>query len=47
MLGAWRRKPVCHTGAMRQAHFESQKLWEYIAARSGTLCVSVQAIMHG
>jgi hypothetical protein len=32
---------------MRQAYFESQEVREYIAARGGTLRVSLQAIMHG
>ncbi len=33
--------------AMRHAHFESDELREYVAARGGTLRVSLQAIMHG
>ena len=32
--------------ALRQACFESEELREHIAARGGTLCVSLQAIMR-
>ena len=40
-LGLW------HTAAMRQAHFESAEVRDYIGARGGVLCISLQAIMHG
>ena len=41
VLGVW------HTKAMRQAHFESAEVRDYIGARGGVLCISLQAIMHG
>jgi hypothetical protein len=32
---------------MRHAHFESGTLRDRVAARGGTLRVSVQAVLHG
>ena len=36
-----------HTGGMRQARFESAEVRDYVGARGGVLCISLQAIMHG
>lgn len=41
------QRGLWHTAAMRQAHFESAEVRDYIGARGGVLCISLQAVMHG